>query len=53
METCLDLDVVARLQEMAEESLCPDTYEMWETVRGELLKNRSSLGRDGYEAERG
>lgn len=43
MKTCLDLGVLARVQEMAEESLDPFTFEMWERVKQELFKNRGSL----------
>ena len=47
MKTCLDNAVMTRMQEMAEESLCPEMFEKWENVRDMLYSNRSSLGCQG------
>lgn len=38
-----DMDCIKRVDEMAAESLCPDSHDKWETVRDELLKTRRSL----------
>lgn len=38
-----DNAVMVRMQEMCEESLCPDHFEMWETIKDALFDTRSSL----------
>lgn len=35
--------VVDKMQTMCEESLSPDTFEMWEQVKAELEMNRKDL----------
>lgn len=45
MKTCLDVAVMDRMQEMAEETLCPETFEKWEVVRDRLYANRTTLER--------
>lgn len=38
-----DMDCMNRVDEMAAESLCPETHEKWEYVRDLLIKTRKSL----------
>lgn len=48
MQISTDNDVINRLQSMAEESLPPDYFEMWEKVKGCLQGNRASLNHDRH-----
>jgi hypothetical protein len=36
-------DIIKKMQQMCEESLSPDTFEMWEAVKKQLLENRKDL----------
>lgn len=38
-----DLAVISRMQSMCEESLCPDHFGMWETIKAALFYVRNSL----------
>lgn len=38
-----DATVMDRMQTMCEESLCPDHFEMWETIKAALFETRNSL----------
>ena len=48
-----DNAVMARMQAMCEESLCPDHFEMWETIKAALFETRSSLKPAGSSDEVG
>jgi pterin-4a-carbinolamine dehydratase len=41
-----DMAVMNRMQEMCEESLDPEHFEMWEEVKVTLFLNRNSLNPD-------